>query len=133
MTRYLGHYINGKRVVTHYEIGKSRVLDSVSAGEHGVLVRTLEVIDSGGVTLPIDMDAQSDWDIEITDQVLFATREGRAMVAAARGFSKGEAALLEPSIEAGEWRAPATAEAFELYFWEGEATQPDAVMASIGF
>ena len=41
-----------------------------------------------------------------------------------QGVLKGEAERLEPSIEAGEWKVPATAETFvdtyQLTFWEGD-------------
>ena len=131
MTRYLGHYLHGKQVVTHYEIGASRFLDSVSGGEQGVLVRTLVALDGGAVTLPLDLDAQSDWEIEVADKVLVATREGRTIVAAAKGFPKGKAELLEPSLENGEWNSPNPSDAFKLYVWEGKTTQAEAMIASI--
>ena len=140
MTRYLGHYLHGKQVVTHYEIGDSRFLDSVSAGEHGAFVRTIVALYSGGggdggVTLPLNLDADSGWELSVDDQLLIGTREERTLILAAKGFSKGEAERLEPSIESGEWKAPAIAEtfveSFQLTFWEGETSEAEAVKASI--
>jgi len=131
MTRYLGHYLHGKRVATHYEIGGSRFLDSVSGGEHGMLVRSLVAMDGGAVTLPLNLEDQPDWKVEVAENVIIATREDRTLLVAAKAFAKGEPELLTPVMDAGLWKAPARAEAFTTYFWEGEAAQADAVMASI--
>jgi len=131
MTRYLGHYLYGKQVVTHYEIGDSRFLDSVAAGEHGTLVRSLVALKSGTVSLPLDTKTLSDWELEITDGLLIATQEDRRIVAAAKAFSKGKAHVLEPSLKDGEWKSPAPADAYQLYFWEGKAAEADSVVTSI--
>jgi len=131
MSRYLGHYQFGKRVVTHYEIGKTRFLDHVSRMDNGCYARTISATRPGAVAFPFDLSGHKDWDITTAGDVLIAKQGAKAIVAAAKSFTNGEAALMAPDRASSRWTAPATADAFKLYFWEGAAAEADAVSSAI--
>ena len=131
MSRYLGHHLNGKRVITHYEIGKTRFLDHLSRMENGCYMRTIVATQAGAVTFPFDLTRHKDWEIQTAGDVLIAIKGAKAVVAAAKGFTKGTGDLLKPVLDAASWTGPETADAFKLYFWKGEATHAKAVIASI--
>jgi mono/diheme cytochrome c family protein len=123
MSRYLGHYLHGRRVITHYEIGKTRFLDSVSRMGNGCYTRTITATQAGAVTIPFDLKDQ--WGIKTVGQSLIATKDG--VVVAAKSFSKGTQVV--PMREGGKWKSPANSDAIKLYFYAG--SQVEAVIAAI--
>ena len=125
MSRYLGHYLHGKRVITHYEIGKTRFLDSVSRMENGCYIRTIAANQAGAVTIPFDLKDQ--WDIKTVGKALIATKEG--VVVAATAFSNGK--QIAPMRASGKWMSPANSDAIKLYFWEGASDNADAALSAI--
>jgi mono/diheme cytochrome c family protein len=131
MSRYLGHYVYGKRVTTHYAIGDTRFLDHVSRMENGCYTRTIQATRAGVTQLPFDLSNHKDWEVRSGGDVLMAIKSEQAIVVAAKGFTKGKGSLLKPVLGNGAWSGSASATAFKLYCWEGAAAEADAVVSAI--
>ena len=131
MSRYLGHYLYGKRVIMHYEIGDTRLIESVSQMKNGCYTRTVSASRMGAVSFPFNLEKHKDWKIKTTGDILVATKDGKAFVAGAKAFSKGKGPLVAPVLQAGKWNAPATATAYKIFYWEGASAEVDAAISAI--
>jgi hypothetical protein len=45
ISRYLGHYTYGRRVIMHYEIGGTRFLENISRMKNGCFVRMVSALE----------------------------------------------------------------------------------------
>lgn len=131
ISRYLGHHLYNRRVIQRYEIGETQFLESVSRMENGCYTRSISTTKAGSVDFPFTLEDHRDWDIKTAGNVFAAVKDGKAIVAAAKGFSKGQGSLLKPSLVNAKWTAPVSTNAYKLYYWEGMAEKVDSAVAAI--
>ena len=77
------------------------------------------------------MSNHKDWEIKPQDDVLTAVKSDKAIVVAAKAFTKGTGSLLKPSLEKGIWSDSANATAFKIYCWEGATAEAGAIASAI--
>ena len=129
MSRYLGHFVYGKRAIMQYEIDKTHFYDSASRMENGCYTRTIIASQSETVELPFDLKSLKGWDVKTTGNILVAQKGAKTIVAAAKSFANGKGSLLKPSTKNSSWSA--TADGFKLYLWEGTAAKASQVISAI--
>ena len=131
ISRYLGHYTYGLRVIMHYEIGDTRFLENISRMKNGCFVRMVSASEQGAAVFPFKLDGYRDWEIKTNGNMIVATKDGRSIVSAAKSFSKDKGTLLSPDLKKGKWTSSASSSAHKVYYWGGPSAEADKVISSI--
>ena len=69
--RYLGHYVYGRRVIMHYEIG-TRLAENISRMKNGCFVRMVSAFQKGVTVFPFKLGGYNDWEIKTNGKVIVA-------------------------------------------------------------